>query len=616
MLKTIKNLDLFGHQPTLYYKSNQRKSSWFGFFLTIIYVIMYVAFFIYKIVRMVEKLDVTFYESFGYDGDIPSVVLSKEIFGGGIGIKDPSTGLIYVNDSIYELKAKFKIGQTNEKDVLVFKEIPLNLTPCRLDLFGSHYQDVYGKRNLNNFLCFNESINGLILEGFQSLSRYSYFDLSIYRCRNTSQKHNCLPIELIDKYLTATQITVTIQDIELTPQDYSSPVKFIYRDLPAPLYKEMHQEIYGYMQMTYIETEQNIIGFEALSNVKKELHLKYDTSMIIATPNIYGNYEHPMGQFAPMTTIRIQLANKVLTQKRYYPQLIDVLGDVGGLMEVFYSLFNIISSLIVGVLYEESLVNDLFSFDLDRKIINLKGKNFKKKITMRNKSEHETIMKSSSRNLNDNILNENINIKFSSKDNILIENNKVNEISSNIRNIDNDKNVSNMTNKESSLFIGKSKVKKKKKKKRRTNIQNIAQKVTFNFIEKEKVIENNDNIFTHNKKEEDINIDKKTNIEEDMNNDGLHGIVNKIILNKFLVHTLCCIARYPKNLKNILLDEGIKIIRGQLEIFNLFAKLYKIEKEQKESDVKECVIEMSRDFIIDYNKLLHKNANQNLDKSF
>lgn len=67
--------------------------------------------------------------------------------------------------------------------------------------------------------------------------------------------------------MTATQITVTIQDIELTPQDYSSPVKFIYRDLPAPLYKEMHQEIYGYMQMTYIETEQNIIGFEALSNV-------------------------------------------------------------------------------------------------------------------------------------------------------------------------------------------------------------------------------------------------------------------------------------------------------------------------------------------------------------
>ena len=34
-----------------------------------------------KIVRMVEKLDVTFYESFAYDGEIPSVVLSKEIFG-------------------------------------------------------------------------------------------------------------------------------------------------------------------------------------------------------------------------------------------------------------------------------------------------------------------------------------------------------------------------------------------------------------------------------------------------------------------------------------------------------------------------------------------------------
>ena len=67
------------------------------------------------------------------------------------------------------------------------------------------------------------------------------------------------------------------------------------------------------------------------------------------------------GPFVPMTNIRIQLANKVLTLKRYYVQLIDVLGDVGGLMEVIFSFFNILSSLVVSILYEESLVNNLFS---------------------------------------------------------------------------------------------------------------------------------------------------------------------------------------------------------------------------------------------------------------
>ena len=65
----------------------------------------------------------------------------------------------------------------------------------------------------------------------------------------------------------------------------------------------------------------------------------------------------------------IVLAAKVLTQKRQYIQLIDVLGDVGGLMEILLTLLNIISSFITEVLYDISLVNDLFLFDLDKKLV-------------------------------------------------------------------------------------------------------------------------------------------------------------------------------------------------------------------------------------------------------
>ena len=604
MLKRIKNLDLFGREPNLYYKSNPRKSSWFGLFLTILYILMYITFFVYKIVRMVEKLDVTFYESFGFDGNIPSVVISPETFGGGIGIKDPSTGQVYVNDSIYEVKSVFKIGKKDENDVMHFEEKPLLMIPCKLDFFGSNFKEVFSKRNLNNLLCFDKAnITGLILEGYQNLNAYSYFDISIYRCRNTTEKQNCLPIKVIDKYLTAAQLTVTIQDIDLTPQNYNSPVKYLDKDLPAPLFKELHQEIYGYLQLTYIETEENIIGFEILSNIKKELYLKYDTSMIMASPNIYGNYEDPLGQLVPLTTIRIQLANKVLTQKRYYSQLINVLGDVGGLMEVFYSLFNFLSSLIVGILYEESLVNNLFNFDLDRKIITLKENNFKGKITTMIKNEHETLLNPSSRNLNKNFDNGIQNILNSKS--ALLDNAKTNEIRLTFRHNDNDKNDPNITNKESTLIMGKSKIKKRMKKKKRIN--DLSRIKTFDC----KIFENNSKIFDKKKKGDFYaNNDEKNN-----NNDGFHGIVNKIALNKFLVHTLCCFIRYPKNLKNILLDEGIKIITEQLEVFNLFIKLYKIERDQKESDMKECAIEMSRGLIADYNKFIYQISNNNLDKS-
>ena len=86
----------------------------------------------------------------------------------------------------------------------------------------------------------------------------------------------------------------------------------------------------------------------------------------------------PIEPAADLNDITIQLSPNVLTQKRTYVQLIDVLGDVGGLMEIVNMIFNVICSLIVNILYEKSLVNNLFNFDLDKKLVILKDRNIKK----------------------------------------------------------------------------------------------------------------------------------------------------------------------------------------------------------------------------------------------
>ena len=381
------NLDLFGKDPDLYYKGNQKKTSWLGLALSFLYIIIYVAFFIYKFIRMINKVDVTFYETYAFTGDIPSAVLNKEIFAGGIGLVNPMTGENYINDRIYRVGAVYKRGKRIDGVWYWNDPLTIPLIPCSIDAFGSRYVNIFKDKRLDQLYCFSD-VEGLILEGYSNLNVYSYFDISFYRCVNDSLKKDCLPIEEIDQYLTASQLSVTMQDIDLTPQDYDSPIKEQEKDIPGPLYRDLHQEIYGYMQVTLLETEENIIGFEALSNINTQMYLKYDHAWVISSPNIYGNYkQEPYGIYAPMTNIRIQLANKVLTLKRYYVQLIDVLGDVGGLMEVIFSLFNILSSFIVGILYEESLVNNLFSFDLDKKIISLKEKHNKKRIHFINKEE-------------------------------------------------------------------------------------------------------------------------------------------------------------------------------------------------------------------------------------
>ena len=62
--------------------------------------------------------------------------------------------------------------------------------------------------------------------------------------------------------------------------------------------------------------------------------------------------------------------------------LFDVLSEVGGFVESLYSFFNIIGLFIINILYENSITNSLFSFNLQKKVIRIKynGKPIKYKM--------------------------------------------------------------------------------------------------------------------------------------------------------------------------------------------------------------------------------------------
>ena len=80
----------------------------------------------------------------------------------------------------------------------------------------------------------------------------------------------------------------------------------------------------------------------------------------------------PTNSGEALCNIQLQLTEQMISIDRTYTKLIDVLGDVGGLMEFVFSFFKIISIFITEALYEKGLINHLFSFDMDKKIIELK----------------------------------------------------------------------------------------------------------------------------------------------------------------------------------------------------------------------------------------------------
>ena len=131
---------------------------------------------------------------------------------------------------------------------------------------------------------------------------------------------------------------------------------------------------------------------------------KYDESYIITAPpkgDVLENGE-------ALCEVTLQLAAKVLTTKRKYMTLIDVLGDVGGLMELLYSVFNLIGSFLTGVSYDKALVNNLFDFDIDKNEINIK-KRMKRNIKIKKVGNAESF---SMNNNNANQAQENVSEKI------------------------------------------------------------------------------------------------------------------------------------------------------------------------------------------------------------
>ena len=551
--------DLFGKSPEFYYKRRAKKLSIIGRIFTIIYSLIYSAFFIYKLIRMLKRVNVTFYDTFAYIGEIPSINITNENFYGGFAIGN----IPFIDETIYYPKAEFCSGQkVGNQWSWSSKEIELE--KCKLEKFGSKYRELFKDKQLINLYCLSE-VN-MTLKGYSTYDQFSYFYLTFYKCNGTTKDGiPCKPSSEIDKYLYSNIVVFYMQDIELTPQIYSSPVQIREKHITGPLYKHLYQKIYTYMQIVITETDNDVIGFEGLSNIKTEKNIKYDESWIISAPNNGQTYDDGY----PIFEITVQLAEKVLTQKRSYTKLFEVLGDVGGLMEFFFTFFNIIASSFADTLYNISLINNLFTFDLEKKIILIKNKNNNKnRVSLK---ERASIYKAKIRPSN-----------FSSK-NILNSNDEMIDI----------KKINTKNNEINSKLSINRKIGIKKKKKKLKNTVTTLEK-SVNKISSLN-LKNEDNNPNKNSFEYDIS-NMECREEKDIEKEKVEQkLIKKIKINRLDICFFLLCTKKRKKIEKILIDEGMNIIIKKLDIINIFYNIYNVEKiQEKLNDDEDKITIMSK----------------------
>ena len=332
--KFLYNLDLFGKDFELYYKGKNKKTTLIGAIFTILYIALYFAFLLYKIIRMFQRNDVTFYDTYAFTGEPPKIQLTDDKFYGGFALGNLETLETFVDDSIYYVKANFIEG-IKEHNSWTWTNTSLKIETCKLEKFGENYRDIFKEKQIQNLHCV-PALDQL-LQGHLTYDIYSYFKVGFFPCINSTQNNfTCKPLSVIKQYLTRTFVTFKMEDIDLTPQKYNSPVQLRGKEVSANIGSNLFKDVHSYFQVVNIETDEDILGFDSLSKIKKEKYLKYDQSIILSSlkeKNIFESGES-------LCDITIQLSEKELTQKRTYTKLVEVLGDVGGLMEILFSFFN------------------------------------------------------------------------------------------------------------------------------------------------------------------------------------------------------------------------------------------------------------------------------------
>ena len=571
------DIDLFGSDVDIYYKGRPKRNSWIGRIFTVLYLGIYIFFFIFRVIRMANKEDVTFYDTYAFNGQPPSMKLTTETYSSGFALIHPLTGQPFIDPSIYKAKMTYLSG-VKKGSSFVFNKTNVPIEVCKINKFHPNYRDLFSKKDLGNLYCLNHI--DYLLQGHRAYDVYSYLNIEFFPCVNTSENNNtCAPPDNITSVLTKFGVNFALQDVEITPEDYKNPTKPRLKDVSLTVSSELYVDVYAYLQVINIETDEDIFGLGTSHNIRKGKYLKYDQSQMLYSPNEL-NLSNPNSSLISFT---ISLSEQELTETRTYPKLVTVIGDVGGFMEVIFSGFNLLAAILTETLYQKSLVNHLFSFDLDKKLVLVKQRDIiplKKsksiniykpdKLTKNSLINNTNNMKEKSSNLKD--------IKQTSKYNKDVDSQKTKDLN----NSKSKQKVVLFSKKSlgySSIFDMKVKLS-----------QSSKSNAEFQLEDSRRIFSNKkNNIKEENIEINDINMNSdKTEKENDNSKDT--GIITRIELNQF--KPKCCYKKKREYFENILLEEGMKIILNKLDVQNLFKKIYKDDQEFDINDESEY-IEMS-----------------------
>lgn len=355
----IFDFDIYSRRISFYYNTKEKIGSFFGFILTLLYILITIVLFLNYIIKTVKRADVIVHDSTMVHQGLPSIGINPSTLYFAFGLENSSSLNRYIDETIYKPSIYF-IYKEKENGKLVTKDkIILNVERCNVSKFGEKYESLFVENELDNSYCLND-YNLTLMGGFK-YDKFSYMRIEILPCKNTSGNYSCKPQQVIDSYLSSAYFSMMIKDIGLNPLNYSTPIIPILQNLYTTVDKSLKRDFLLYFGITEIQTDKGLFSTDVQIDSYLQLKEYKDTFVFMNETNYYKGRS--------IFNAQIRLDEYVKIQKRSYTKFSQILSVIGGYMQMIYTISSIISLLTKNINVEKKLLNSLFNFNISQKRI-------------------------------------------------------------------------------------------------------------------------------------------------------------------------------------------------------------------------------------------------------
>lgn len=542
----ISNFDIYSKKICFFYNNQERISSLFGLFLTLVYIFASLILFLFQVIKVIQRQELKVYDTTIYSKEMPIIDVNIDQLYFAFGLEYPNTATRYIDEGIYTAKITFFDKQKIKDDFVTVTEQDLEFEKCNVDNFGRDYQNLFAKDELNNSYCLKNFNYTLTFAGSYKYERITYIRIVVNPCVNSTKNNfSCKSQEEIDKRLNSGYFSIVLKDFGLNPSNYSSPRIPTLQDLYTTIDRRLSKNYIVNFGVTEIHTDTGLIK----DQIYKEKYLQF--RKVLETFAMRDEKDYHSGK--NLILVQLRLEDTLFVQTRAYTKIAEILSRIGGYMQLMNTVFLLVTSIVNRLYSEIKIINSIFNFNIKENKMIIKLRSFRNSTKTLNLNNNKKKFCSSNIVTNNNNIN-NLENDNKSKNNLILKDNTINNISS-LNDLNNKK-----TNEMKNYSI---------------KINNNKNIIYFENSKNESVKSRNENIINI-RNSNNINKDNFKNlfeISKDENNYTDHNDYINLTIFDYL-----CTRKNSKKYQQIkLYNKGNSFYRKKIDIVNVFIILSLIE---------------------------------------